>query len=180
MLLSQLFDERFTIMANVVYEAPPVYKRTWFIIVMLIYVFPVGLFLMWKYTTWKQWVKIAVTAVIAITWLSMIPACHGAEDAVSEVGEDLSSVAESVSSLSETTTTEFARIEVPTGAIVKEQDGVWGLYLNDKLVDNYTGIASNELGDWYISHGKVDFNYSGSIEFNGNHYTVDHGAAEQQ
>lgn len=167
-------------MANVVYEAPPVYKRTWFIIVMLIYVFPVGLYLMWKYTNWKQWIKIAVTAVIAVTWLSMIPACHGTKDAVSEVGEDLSSVAESVSSISETTTTEVARIEVPTGAIVKEQDGVWGLYLSDKLVDNYTGIASNEFGYWYISHGKVDFDYSGSIEFNGNHYTVDHGAAEQQ
>ena len=152
-------------MANVVYEAPPVYKRTWFIVVMLIYVFPVGLFLMWKYTNWKQWVKIAVTAVIAISWLSMIPACHGTEDAISEISENISSVTEEVSSVTETTTTEAEKIEVPSGAIVKEQDGLWGLYLGNNLVDNYTGIATNENGDWYIRQGVVDFDYSGTVSF---------------
>ena len=150
-IISNPFDERFTVMANVVYEAPPVYKRTWFIVVMLIYVFPVGLFLMWKYTNWKQWVKIAVSVVIAIIWLSMIPACYGADETISELGENISSISEDVSSVTETTTSTEVKIEIPTGAIVKEQDGIWGLYLGNNLVDNYTGIASNENGDWYIN-----------------------------
>ena len=71
-IISNPFDERFTVMANVVYEAPPVYKRTWFIVVMLIYVFPVGLFLMWKYTNWKQWVKIATCWLCSLIFSSLV------------------------------------------------------------------------------------------------------------
>ncbi|MCQ9299543.1 hypothetical protein NQ043_00080 [Staphylococcus hyicus] len=42
------------------------YKSTWFTILMLIFIFPLGLFLMWKYTNWKQWVKVIITVLIAI------------------------------------------------------------------------------------------------------------------
>ncbi|MBA8777712.1 Ltp family lipoprotein, partial [Staphylococcus schleiferi subsp. coagulans] len=42
------------------------YKSTWFTILTLIFIFPLGLFLMWKYMDWKRWVKILITVLIAI------------------------------------------------------------------------------------------------------------------
>ena len=42
------------------------YEKTWFIIVMLITVFPVGIFFMWKLTNWKKPVKIIITVVLAL------------------------------------------------------------------------------------------------------------------
>lgn len=46
------------------------YEKTWFIILMLIVFFPVGLFLMWKYTTWNKTAKIIVTVLIAALFIS--------------------------------------------------------------------------------------------------------------
>ena len=37
------------------------FKQTGWIVVLLILFWPVGLFLMWKYTTWQKWVKITVS-----------------------------------------------------------------------------------------------------------------------
>ena len=42
------------------------YKSTWFTILTLIFIFPLGLFLMWKYMDWKRWVKILITVLIII------------------------------------------------------------------------------------------------------------------
>lgn len=41
------------------------YQKTWVIILLLIYFFPVGIYLMWKHTAWKKGVKVAITAVWA-------------------------------------------------------------------------------------------------------------------
>lgn len=37
------------------------YQQTGWIIFLLIVFFPVGLFLMWKYTNWNKWLKIGIT-----------------------------------------------------------------------------------------------------------------------
>ena len=44
----------------------------WFIILLLIFplCFPFGLYLMWKRTSWKKWVKILVTAIVAAALIS--------------------------------------------------------------------------------------------------------------
>lgn len=47
-------------------EETKIYQKTWFIILMLIIFFPVGLFLMWRYSSWNKVVKILVSAVFAI------------------------------------------------------------------------------------------------------------------
>lgn len=44
------------------------YQKTWFIILMLIFVWPVGLFLMWKYTTWNKILKGIIT--VFLVWLA--------------------------------------------------------------------------------------------------------------
>ena len=43
-----------------------IYEKSWFIILLLIVFFPVGLFLMWKYTDWGKGVKWTVTGILAI------------------------------------------------------------------------------------------------------------------
>lgn len=52
-------------------ESKKWYTSTWFTILMLLFVFPVGLFLMWKYKDWKLWIKIAVTVLIAVGVVNM-------------------------------------------------------------------------------------------------------------
>ena len=50
------------------------YKQTWGIILMLILFFPVGLYLMFKYSGWNKYVKIAVTVLcciaLLVSWLT--------------------------------------------------------------------------------------------------------------
>ena len=43
-----------------------IYEKNWFIILMLVVFFPVGLFLMWKNAKWHKTVKIIVTALIVV------------------------------------------------------------------------------------------------------------------
>ena len=43
-----------------------IYEENWFIILMLVLFFPVGLFLMWKNAKWHKTVKIIVTALIVV------------------------------------------------------------------------------------------------------------------
>lgn len=42
------------------------YQKNWFVILMLILFFPVGLFLMWKYANWRNYAKIIITVAIAL------------------------------------------------------------------------------------------------------------------
>ena len=43
---------------------------TWFIVVMILFLFPIGLWLMWTRTSWKKWVKIVVTVVVALFFVT--------------------------------------------------------------------------------------------------------------
>ena len=42
------------------------YEKTWFIILMLLVFFPVGLFLMWRYSEWNKVVKIIISVICAL------------------------------------------------------------------------------------------------------------------
>lgn len=48
------------------------YEQTWVIVLFLIFFFPVGLFLMWRYAKWPTVVKIIVTVGIAILFIFFI------------------------------------------------------------------------------------------------------------
>lgn len=50
----------------------PLYCRTWFVVLLLLLFFPVGLFLMWKYTSWHKAVKIIVTACLGVSFISLL------------------------------------------------------------------------------------------------------------
>lgn len=42
------------------------YQKNWFIILMLIIFFPVGLLLMWKFASWNKMTKWIITSLIAV------------------------------------------------------------------------------------------------------------------
>ncbi len=54
---------------------------------------------------------------------------------------------------------------------VTQVNGVWGVYENGQPTD-YTGIAQNQYGSWYVKDGKVDFTYTGSYDFAGTTFNV--------
>ena len=43
---------------------------------------------------------------------------------------------------------------------------------NSKVDFDYTGIASNNYGKWYINKGRVDFTKVGFVKVDGKTYTV--------
>lgn len=45
-------------------------KQVWFIIVMMIFVAPVGIYLMWNYTAWKRTTKIILSVVLILYYTS--------------------------------------------------------------------------------------------------------------
>lgn len=47
------------------------YERTWFIIIALIFFWPLGVFLMWKFSEWKKAVKIIISIICAIVLICM-------------------------------------------------------------------------------------------------------------
>lgn len=63
--------------------------------------------------------------------------------------------------------------EVTQGA-----DGKWGVYRGGELVTDYSGIASNSLGTWYLKDGLVDFSFTGYLNVNGTVYPVTKGKVD--
>ena len=46
-----------------------------------------------------------------------------------------------------------------------DKAGVWHYYTSDNKIDiEYTGMAENEYGWWYIENGTVDFEFTGMAE----------------
>ena len=76
------------------------------------------------------------------------------------------------------TVTTAAPVEVPANAVVEQNGDVWGLYENGNLVNTFTGIASNDLGNWYIKDGLVDFSYTGPVTYNNAVYNVVNGQVQ--
>ena len=51
-------------------------------------------------------------------------------------------------------------------------------FSDNGLLDlTFTGVGSNEYGDWYFKDGTIAFDYSGTISFGGQDYTVTNGYA---
>lgn len=121
------------------------YQKTWFIILMLILLFPVGIFLMWKYTGWNKVVKIIVTVVICffayIFWAAPNDADHKGNVAEKE----------SISAKDEIESNE--EVSTLTKEEAKEIDReIWGALLSSEkihqqLTDAISKSASGEIDD---------------------------------
>ena len=67
------------------------------------------------------------------------------------------------------------------GEVIETAPGKWALVKKGVVNTDFTGIAENEYGLWYIENGYVNFNFSGTLEDgNGNSYTVEQGKVVNQ
>ena len=69
-----------------------IYEKNWFIILMLILFFPVGLFLMWKNAKWHKTVKIIISVLFAI----MVIFSNGSEKSKNVETKDTNAEVETV------------------------------------------------------------------------------------
>ena len=60
----------------------------------------------------------------------------------------------------------------PTQVVKRGPDGKWGYYINNKLQTEYTGLAGNSYGLWYISDGYADFTKTQLVDYQGQTYMV--------
>lgn len=61
--------------------AQPWYTQTWVIVLALLFFFPLGLFLMWRFQRWDVWIKTVITvAGSLLTILFIVGAAVGGED----------------------------------------------------------------------------------------------------
>lgn len=73
-------------------------------------------------------------------------------------------------------TTAISQAEEPT---VKQNDsGQWAAYRGETIDYSFTGIASNDFGDWYIQNGFVDFSFTGPVTYNNNVYSIVDGKVQ--
>lgn len=106
------------------------YQKTGWIIAWLILFFPVGLFLMWKYSDWKKAVKVIVTALFACFTIAAIT----------------SPTLEDVSLSADTSKTYDIKQDIPIKATASPSDY--------ELSDTDFNISGGEL---QISDGKITF-----------------------
>lgn len=133
-------------------------------------------------------VKSAIIIGIVILLLLVLGIIYGQKEktevadtpttTVSEVAEETTAAAETTTAAAETTTS--AQVTVPAGATVaKASDGKWALVKDGAPVTTFTGIASNDLGTWYVENGYCNFDFSGKVVFNGVTYDVENGKVVQ-
>lgn len=121
----------------------------------------------------KKKLKIIIGAAAGILLLIILIASLSGRDK-SEPAEE-TTVAQPTTVVTVTTA---APVEVPANAVVEQNGDVWGLYENGNLVNTFTGIASNDLGNWYIKDGLVDFSYTGPVTYNNAVYNVVNGQVQ--
>ena len=69
-----------------------IYEKNWFIILMLVLFFPVGLFLMWKNAKWHKTVKIIISVLFAV----MVIFSNGSEESKNVETKDTNAEVETV------------------------------------------------------------------------------------
>ena len=66
-------------------------------------------------------------------------------------------------------------VAAANGTVSQQADGRWAFINNGAVDTNFTGVASNQSGSWYIENGYVNFNFSGKVVFDGITYDVENG-----
>ena len=69
-----------------------IYEKNWFIILMLVLFFPVGLFLMWKNAKWHKTVKI----IISVLFAAAVIFSNGSEESKNVETKDTNAEVETV------------------------------------------------------------------------------------
>ena len=131
-------------------------------------------------------VKSAIIIGIVIVLLLVLGIIYGQKEktevaetpttTVTEITEETTVAPETTTVTVAAETTTSAQVTVPEGAaLTKIADGNWELQKDGAKVGNFTGIAENNFGKWYVENGSVNFGFSGKVVFNGVTYDVENG-----
>lgn len=151
------------------------YQQTWAIVLLLIFFFPVGLFLMWKYSNWKKPVKVIVTIILALIFIGNIgsePSDNDSKpssnnlltDTIEQSKEDTSEYGQAVSNIEEENKPEEVSIPVEyKSALIKAKSysdlmhmSKLGIY--DQLTSEYGEKFSQEAAQYAIDNVEADWN----------------------
>ena len=88
------------------------YEKDWFIVLMLIVFFPVGLFLMWKYSKWNKTAKIIISVFFAV----MVIFSNGSEESKNVETKNTNTEVETVDKTKDTNT----EVEIAKANKIKE------------------------------------------------------------
>lgn len=119
------------------------YEKSWFVILMLVLFFPVGLYLMWKYTEWKKFIKVIISTIFALYVLMIILGGTMNQSEISNIDEkaQVSEVVESEELPIEPTQTETESEDVDfltSGEwAMYDQPYMFGVEISDFDGDNY-------------------------------------------
>lgn len=111
------------------------YTKAWFTIFMLIFFFPVGLYLMWKYRTWNKLVKIIITAIFVLMFLETV------------LSDENNSDSEQTQASSEQITSDKQETEQAVTAEPKKPSNK-----AEKADDNTIDVVINDCHIKYVSH----------------------------
>ena len=158
----------------------PLSKQTWFVVLMLVLVWPVGLILMWcNKKEWKMPVKIIITAFFALMLIIGVASGSGSSDdsSSSPVVTTTATTMEEATETEETTTAQAedatdATTEAPTEAaatvdITKEgtykvgvdiSAGEYCIFAMDSNFGGYYSVNADSVGDSIIGNENIDYN----------------------
>lgn len=139
----------------------PVYKKTWFVIVMLIFFFPVGVVLMWLYKkNWKLPIKIIIS-VLFLFWILGLFAGNSDDGSKSETLEgtevvQTTEVSETTTATTLQTTTTEKTTELTT---TEQQQNLTGnILLDTEFYEKnvYSGDGKNKIGKYGLINVKKE------------------------
>ena len=136
------------------------YQRTWFVILMLVLIFPVGLILMWHNKKFNMPVRVAITILGAFIWLStLLPNKSTEENIINE-----NTTVEPTTIASTVATTETSNLNTETA---ESTDALLSFYLdNDNYV--YLGFYPNNNNIETLSTVEYNLNPNVSISASNN------------
>lgn len=123
------------------------YQKNWVIILLIIYFFPVGLYLMWKHTDWKKGIKILISSIFVFYLIMFFVGIASLSDIEPTTNVD-NTIASSTTEITteETITTENTSTELTTEEPTAEK------------------ITTTEFDDEYMSDGVVNGTNAKTIE----------------
>lgn len=113
------------------------------------------------YKKWWFWV------IAALLLIGLVTALGSDDDKKSSDTSNNSSV--------EATTAVTSTYSMDQLEVRQDSNGEWVAFAGDTVASDYTGIAKNAQGSWYVENGKVNFNKSGNVTFNDVMYTLQGG-----
>lgn len=129
----------------------------------------------WKEYLTKPWVWI-LAALLLFAVIYGIATATSHKETVADSTTTVPSATASQTAASTAVPTTAAPSAVDNTLDVRvDENGEWYAFRGNQKATDYTGLAKNAAGIWYIENGKVIFDKNGTYSDSGNIYTLENG-----